>query len=102
METLKTIWDFFQNEILGMAWLNRLIGSLLNALGLDTNEKIGGSVQFFIYDMIKIMVSRRPAGASNSPPDCCIFIGSNPSLYLYEKKKAPHRVLSSFGGDGGI
>ena len=56
METLKTIWDFFQNEILGMAWLNRLIGSLLNALGLDTNEKIGGSVQFFIYDMIKIMV----------------------------------------------
>ena len=56
MEKLKTIWDFFQNEILGMAWLNRLIGSLLNALGLDTNGKIGGSVQFFIYDMIKIMV----------------------------------------------
>lgn len=56
METLKTIWDFFQNEILGMAWLNRLIGSLLNALGLDINGKIGGSVQFFIYDMIKIMV----------------------------------------------
>ena len=52
METLKTIWDFFQNEILGMAWLNRLIGSLLNALGLDTNEKIGGSVQFFIYDIL--------------------------------------------------
>ena len=56
METLKSIWDFFQNEILGMAWLNRLIGSLLNALGLDTNGKIGGSVQFFIYDIIKIMV----------------------------------------------
>ncbi len=52
METLKTIWDFFQNEILGMAWLNRLIGSLLNALGLDTNGKIGGSVQFFIYDIL--------------------------------------------------
>ena len=56
METLKTIWDFFQNEILGMAWLNRLIGSLLNALGLDTSKKIGGSLQFFICDMIKIMV----------------------------------------------
>ena len=52
METLKTIWDFFQNEILGMAWLNRLIGSLLNALGLDTNGKIGRSVQFFIYDIL--------------------------------------------------
>ena len=56
MEALKSVWDFFQNEILGMAWLNRLIGSLLNMLGLDTTEKIGGSVQFFIYDMIKIMV----------------------------------------------
>ncbi|MGN1341552.1 MAG: permease [Oscillospiraceae bacterium] len=55
METLKSVWDFFQNEILGMAWLNRLIGSVLNSLGLDTSEKIGGSVQFFIYDMIKIM-----------------------------------------------
>ena len=56
MEALKSVWDFFQNEILGMAWLNRLIGSFLNTLGLDTTEKTGESVQFFIYDMIKIMV----------------------------------------------
>lgn len=56
LNTLKSIWDFFQNEILGMAWLSRLIGSLMNAMGLDTTEKIGGSVMFFIYDMIKIMV----------------------------------------------
>lgn len=56
MEVLKTGWNFFQNEILGMQWLNRLIGNLLNACGLDTNEKIGGSVQFFLYDTIKIMV----------------------------------------------
>lgn len=39
-----------------MAWLDRLIGSLLNTLGLDTTQKIGGSIRFFIYDMIKIMV----------------------------------------------
>ena len=56
MEGLKTGWDFFQDEILGMKWLNRLIGSLLGSLGLDTSGKIGGSLQFFIYDMIKIMV----------------------------------------------
>lgn len=56
METLKTGWNFFQDEILGMAWLNRLIGTILNSLGLDTSGKIGGSIQFFIYDMIKIMV----------------------------------------------
>lgn len=56
MEALKIVWDFFQNEILGMAWLNRLLASILNSFGLDTSEKIGGSVLFFIYDMIKIMM----------------------------------------------
>lgn len=56
MEALKTGWDFFQNEILGMAWLNRLIEALLTRLGLDTATRIGGSVQFFLYDIIKIMV----------------------------------------------
>lgn len=56
MDILKTIWNFFQDEILGMAWLNRLIGAMLSSFGLDTSEKIGGSIQFFIYDMIKIMV----------------------------------------------
>lgn len=53
---MKTGWDFFQNEVLGMKWLSRLIESGLNAAGLDTSSRIGGSVQFFIYDMIKIMV----------------------------------------------
>lgn len=56
MEALKSGWDFFQNEVLGMDWLNRLIATVLNACGLDTTSKIGGSVQFFIYDTIKIMV----------------------------------------------
>lgn len=39
-----------------MDWLNDLIGSLLSACGLDVSEKIGGSIRFFIYDTIKIMV----------------------------------------------
>lgn len=56
METIKTGWNFFQHEILGMQWLNRLIGSLLDTCGLDTTGKIGGTVQFFLYDTIKIMV----------------------------------------------
>ena len=56
MEALRAGWDFFQNEVLGMQWLSRLIAALLNACGLDTSEKIGGSIQFFIYDTVKIMV----------------------------------------------
>ena len=53
---VKNIWNFFQNEVLGMKWLNRLIGSGLTAAGLDTSDRVGGSIQFFIYDTIKIMV----------------------------------------------
>lgn len=56
MEAIKNGWNFFQDEILGMAWLNRLIGNLLSSCGVDTEGKVGGSVQFFVYDTIKILV----------------------------------------------
>ena len=39
-----------------MSWLNRVIGSLLELFGLDITSRVGGSVQFFLYDTIKIMV----------------------------------------------
>lgn len=50
------MWTFIQDQILGMKWLNDLIGSILSLIGLDTGTKIGASVQFFIYDTIKITV----------------------------------------------
>lgn len=50
------IWQFVQNQVLGMRWLNDLIGGGLTALGLDTGGRIGGSVQFFLYDVVKITV----------------------------------------------
>ena len=56
MEILKSVWGFFQNEVLGMGWLSRLISTILNACGLDTTSRVGGSIQFFIYDTIKIML----------------------------------------------
>ncbi|MGI6124763.1 MAG: permease [Acetivibrionales bacterium] len=56
MQLLKTIWDIFQKQILGMKWLNDLIGTVLSALGLDTSNRWIGSIQFFIYDVIKIVV----------------------------------------------
>ncbi|ODU55939.1 MAG: permease [Clostridium sp. SCN 57-10] len=56
MQVLQSAWFFFQDEILGMKWLSRLIGSLLSVLGIDITSRLGGSVQFFIYDVIKIAV----------------------------------------------
>ncbi len=49
------MWTFIQNQILGMKWLNVLIGNLLNMLGVDITGRLGGTIQFFIYDVIKIV-----------------------------------------------
>lgn len=56
MQVIQTVWDFFQNEVLGMKWLSRLIGKIVEVCGLDPTSRIGGSIQFFFYDVIKIMV----------------------------------------------
>lgn len=50
------LWLFFQNQVLGMQWLNGLVGKVLTAFGLDTTGRLGGSVQFFVYDTLKISV----------------------------------------------
>lgn len=50
------VLDFLQTEILGMTWLNRLLASLLTAIGLDINSPWVGSIHFFIYDVIKILI----------------------------------------------
>ena len=51
-----SIWEFIQDQVLGMKWLNKMIGSMLSSLGLDISGRVGGSVQFFIYDVVKITV----------------------------------------------
>ena len=50
------MWTFIQDQVLGMKWLSALIGNLLNVLGLDITGKPGGTIQFFFYDVIKIVV----------------------------------------------
>ena len=56
MQVVRSIWDFFQNQILAMKWLNELLGGALGALGLDVTNRWVGSLQFFFYDVIKITV----------------------------------------------
>ena len=56
MKLFRLVWDFIQNQVLGMKWLNELLGGGLAALGLDTAGRVGGSIRFFLYDTVKIMV----------------------------------------------
>lgn len=55
MESLQAVWNFIQEEVLGMKWLNRLLGTLIEACGLNPESRVGGSIQFFFYDVIKIL-----------------------------------------------
>ena len=51
------VFDFFTNQILGMKWISNLTTSFVeNVLNLDVTSRIGGSIQFFIYDTIKIFI----------------------------------------------
>lgn len=56
MEILRLTWLFIQDQMLGMKWLNAVIGNGLSVLGLDTTSRLGGSIQFFLYDVVKITI----------------------------------------------
>ncbi|MGI6661853.1 MAG: permease [Bacillota bacterium] len=88
MQILKTIWDIFQNQILGMRWLNDLIGSMLSAFGLDTANRWVGSIQFFIYDLIKIVVL------------LCVLIFIISYIQSYFPPERSKKILGRFHGIG--
>ncbi|MCI7380777.1 MAG: permease [Hungatella hathewayi] len=56
MQTIQAGWDFFQGQILGMKWLNDLIGMVFSSFGFDLSNRWVGSIQFFLYDVVKITV----------------------------------------------
>lgn len=52
---MQVIWTFLQTQVLGMRWLDELMGALLGSIGLDTGTRLGGSLRFFLFDTIKIL-----------------------------------------------
>ncbi|MDD4163761.1 MAG: permease [Eubacteriales bacterium] len=88
MQVLKTIWDIFQNQILRMNWLNDLISSALSALGLDTTNRWIGSIQFFIYDVIKIVIL------------LCVLIFIISYIQSYFPPERSKKILGRFHGIG--
>ena len=80
------VWDFIQDQVLGMKWLNELLGMGLSALGLDVNGRIGGSIQFFIYDVLKIMVL------------LCVLIFAISYMQSYFPPERSKRILGRFHG----
>ena len=80
------LWLFFQNQVLGIQWLNGLVGNLLTALGLDITGRVGGSVQFFLYDTIKITVL------------LCVLIFAISWIQSYFPPERSRRIMGRFHG----
>ena len=83
---MKEIWLFFQNQILGMKWLNEVIALLLSSIGIDINSNIGASIQFFIYDVIKITVL------------LCVLIFIISYIQSYFPPERSKKILGQFHG----
>ena len=82
------VWQFVQDELLGMKWLNEIIGSSLSVLGLDIDGRLGGSVQFFLYDVIKITVL------------LCFLIFVISYIQSYFPPERSKKILARFRGTG--
>lgn len=54
MELLQSIFVFIQDQLLGMNWLHDILQTLLSTIGIQTDSPLGGSLLFFVYDVIKI------------------------------------------------
>ena len=85
---MKTLWEFFQNQILGMKWLNELIGNSLGKIGIDVESRMGGSIQFFLYDTIKIIVL------------LCVLIYLISYIQSYFPPERSRQILGKFKGIG--
>ena len=88
LEVVNSIWLFFQDQILGMKWLNGLIGNGLSLLGLDINSRLGGSIQFFLYDVIKITIL------------LCLLIFFISYIQSYFPPERSKKILGRFHGIG--
>lgn len=51
------IFEFLNNQLLKMVWLSDLVKLLVeDVFGLNISERLGGSIHFFIYDVVKIFI----------------------------------------------
>lgn len=88
MEFIKALGQFIQSQILGMSWLNELTAALLTALGLDVSSRWGGSLHFFLYDVIKICLL------------LCTLIFIISYIQSYFPPERSKRILGRFHGLG--
>jgi uncharacterized protein len=90
MESISTVFGWLNDQLLKMLWLNDLVGAFVeHVLRLPLSEQLGASVQFFLYDTIKIFVLL----------SALIFAISYVQSYFPPERT--RRILGRFGGLSG-
>lgn len=82
------MWLFIQNQILGMQWLNGLISDGLIRAGVDIESRLGGSLQFFLYDVIKITLL------------LCVLIFAISYIQSFFPPERSRKIMGRFHGIG--
>jgi uncharacterized membrane protein YraQ (UPF0718 family) len=82
------MWLFIQNQILGMQWLNGLVTDGLIWAGVDIESRLGGSLQFFLYDVIKITLL------------LCVLIFAISYIQSFFPPERSRKIMGRFHGIG--
>ncbi|OQB13622.1 MAG: putative permease [Firmicutes bacterium ADurb.Bin193] len=88
MEIIKSLWNFFQSQILKMKWLSEITDSVLSVFGLERGNPIRPSIHFFIYDLVKITLL------------LCVIIFLISYIQSYFPPERSKRILGRFHGVG--
>ena len=54
--TMEAAGSFILDQVLKLEWLSSLITGLLASMGVETASRWGASLQFFLYDTVKIVI----------------------------------------------
>lgn len=86
---MEALGSFVTDQVLKMQWLSDLVTGMLASFGLDVTSQWGGTVQFFIYDTVKIVIL------------LCVMIFIISYIQSYFPPERSKRILGRFKGVGG-
>lgn len=91
LDSVGSFFGWLNDALLKMTWLDALVGRFVDdALGLSASGRLGSSVQFFVYDTVKIFVLL----------SALIFVISYVQSYFPPERTK--RILGRFDGLGGM
>ena len=86
---MEALGSFLMDQVLKMQWLSDLVAMLVGAFGLDVSSQWGGTLHFFIYDTVKIVIL------------LCVMIFIISYIQSFFPPERSKRILGRFKGISG-